>query len=137
MKIYFVSPGSTPDQLHSIVASLSGLKARAIYTSPTESCLSTASSIGQALLLHPNQKTELSEIALDEVSESVVMRLAEFVGTLKLLSQKSVHIIVCESAPLDLYLSHVLKRDVRPMPQGGVVTLEYSKNSLPVYKELI
>jgi probable phosphoglycerate mutase len=181
MKIYFarhgeyqnpqnVVPFQLPDfplsdfgieQSGLIASKLLTEKIRAIFTSPVERCLETASIIGKVLCLFPNQKEEIietrtplqgtkrSEFPVDiyvepkhisgggETKEEIITRMAEFVGMLKLTSKNSIYLIVSHGDPMMFYLRHVLKKDIRYIPMGGLVMLDYSQSGTPKYTEII
>lgn len=116
---------------------LQGEKIRSLSCSPIERCMETASIIGQAIHLHPNTYPELIERLEDETRESIVSRMAEFVGKLKLMSKNSSHLIVSHGDPITYYLSHVTKKSLQLIPMGGLVMLDYSQSGSPKYTEII
>lgn len=140
---------------------LDHLKIRALYTSPIERCVETATIIGSQLHLFPNQKPELIEtftpiagikqvdmppdIYLDprhlagggETVEAIFTRMSSFVDTLKLTSKNSNYLIVSHGDPMMIFLRGVLNKDVRYIPMGGLVMLDYSQKGIPKYTEII
>lgn len=140
---------------------LAGIKIRAIFTSPVERCLETATIIGNILHLFPNQKEEIiesrtpiqgtkrSEFPPDiyvepkhidgggETKAEIIKRMSEFVGKLKLTSKNSHYLIISHGDPTMFYLQDVLKKDIRYIPMGGLVVLDYSQSGVPKYTEII
>lgn len=149
------------EQSELTASKLSGVKIRAIFTSPIERCLETASIIGNILHLFPNQKEEIietrtplqgtkrSEFPADiyvepkhiegggETKSEIIERMSEFVGSLKLTSKNSTYLIVSHADPILFYLRHVLKKDIRYIPMGSLVMLDYSQSGIPKYTEII
>jgi probable phosphoglycerate mutase len=140
---------------------LSDLKIRAIYTSPIQRCVETATIISQYLHLYPNQKSELIEtntplagikradmppdIYVDprhiggegETREEIFMRMSTFVDTLKATSKNSNYLIISHGDPIMIFLQSVLKKEIRYIPMGGLVMLDYSQKGIPRYSEII
>ncbi len=162
----YTMPGITLSELGKSQAQLQAdklidVKIRAIYTSPLERCLETASIIAKHLHLFPNQKSELIEtstplagikkvdmpldIYLDprhiegggEAVEVIFNRMNNFVDTLKLTSKNSNYLIVSHGDPMMIFLRGVLKKEIRYIPMGGLILLDYGKNKLPQYSEII
>lgn len=140
---------------------LSALNIRAIYTSPIERCVETATIIAKHLHLYPNQKPDLIEtitplagikrvdmppnIYLDtrhiegggETIEVIFTRMNGFVDNLKLTSKNSNYLIVSHGDPMMIFLQGVLKREIRYIPMGSLVMLDYSQTGIPKYTEII
>ena len=116
---------------------LLGEKIRSLSTSPIPRCFETATIIGKALQLFPNQKEEFIEtgtplagISLDdprhshpdylynlpehtegggESPEQIFARFNEFIDKLKLTSKNSNYLIVSHADPIMIYLHGVHK----------------------------
>lgn len=144
---------------------LAQFKIRDIFTSPVERCMQTASIIGKTLSLAPNPIEALIELGsplqgmtiverdkyrgdfpydlqshIDgggETKHDVFERMSNFIEKLKLMSKNSSHLIVSHGDPIKFYLNNVLKRDVRYIPMGGLVILDYSQSGTPKYTELV
>jgi len=116
---------------------LIGHNIRTLSCSPIERCLETATIIGHVIGLHPNEHSELIERLEDETRESIITRMAEFIGKLKLMSKNSTHLIVSHGDPITFYLSHVTKKSLELIPMGGLVVLDYSQSGIPKYTEII
>lgn len=140
---------------------LKDLKISAIYTSPIERCVETAGIISKHLHLYPNQKPELTETFTPlagikrvdmppniyhdprhiqgggETEEAIFVRMNDFVDTLKSTSKNSNYLIISHGDPMMIFLRGVLKKDVRYIPMGGLVLLDYSQKGLPKYQEII
>lgn len=112
-------------------------KIRTLSTSPIERCVETATIIAQTIHLHPNIQSELLERTEDESRESIVTRMAEFVGKLKLMSKNSTHLIVSHGDPITFYLSHVTQKSLELIPMGGLVMLDYRQKGVPKYSKII
>ncbi|MFZ2199358.1 MAG: histidine phosphatase family protein [Microgenomates group bacterium] len=136
-------------------------KVRAIYTSPIQRCVETATIISQHLHLFPNQKPELIEtstplagikkidmppdIYLDarhiegegETMEAIFTRMSSFIDTLKRTSKNSNYLVISHGDPVMIFLHGVLKKDVRYIPMGGLVMLDYNQKGIPKYTEII
>lgn len=84
-----------------------------------------------------------------ETPEDIFKRMNEFVDSLKQMSQRSSHLIVSHADPIMIYLLGTLKKTIphtrkeldhgkiRFIPMGGLVMVEYGKQALPTYHELI
>lgn len=148
-------------QAETIAHKLSDVKVRAIYTSPIERTLETATIISRALHLFPNPKPELMEVITPyqgykissipsglytdpfhlngggETREALFARVNAFVETLKSTSQNSTYLLVFHGDPIHVFLTTTLKQEIRYIPMGGLVLLEYGKNKIPTYTEII
>jgi broad specificity phosphatase PhoE len=148
-------------QIQQVAVKLSHIRFRAIFTSPITRCLESAAIIAETLHLFPNPKNEIietrtplqgtkrSEFPADiyvepqhiegggETKLEIIERMAQFVGELKLTSKNSVYLIVSHGDPMMFYFQHVLKREVRYIPMGGLVVLDYTQTGIPKYTELI
>lgn len=148
-------------QVQKIVDKLKDIKFRAIFTSPVTRCLESATIIADSLHLYPNPKDEIiesrtplqgtkrSEFPADiytnpvhiegggESKLEIIERMAQFVGELKLTSKNSVYLIVSHGDPMMFYFQHVLKKEVRYIPMGGLIMLDYSQQGIPKYTEII
>ncbi len=156
-------PLSAIGKQHALIQAekLASEKIRAIYTSPIERCVQTATIIGQELHLFPNQKDEIMEARTPlqgikaedlpsdiyttkehidgggETREEIFTRMNDFVNTLKQTSQNSNYLLVSHADPIIIFLAHVLKQPVRVIPMGGLVLLDYSQKGIPKYSEII
>jgi broad specificity phosphatase PhoE len=150
---------------------------RDLFTSPVERCLETARIIGKILNLHPNVKdsiietgTPLQGLTHDELlnhainypysapaheqgggesPEDIFKRMSEFIDNLKLMSQRSSHLVVSHADPIMIYLLGTLKKTIphtrreldhgliRYIPMGGLVMVEFGKQGMGNYRELI
>lgn len=143
------------------IEKLTDQKIRAIYTSPIERCLQTASLIAKSLHLFPNQESELIELKTPfqgykkadipsdiyqdsfhingggETREEVFARMYDFFSQLRQTSQNSSYLLVSHGDPIIVLLAGILKKPVRYIPMGGLVLLEYGKTKLPLYSEII
>lgn len=181
MKIYFARHGeyANPDsvapcrlpgfpltehgikQIHQTALTLKDQQIRAIYTSPIERCVQTATIIGQELHLFPNRNEALielgspfqgyknSDIPSDlyadpihtggggETRDDIFKRVNDFVAKLRETSKNSSYLIVSHGDPIMIYIQRSLGRDVRYIPMGGLICLEYTKSPIPKYYELI
>lgn len=84
-----------------------------------------------------------------ETTEEIYERMNNFVNKFKQLSKNSNHVIVSHGDPIDIFLIKTLKgkiphnhmelkhSGVRCIPMGGLVMLDYDKNNLPKYQEII
>lgn len=148
-------------QAEAIAHKLSSTKVRAIYTSPIERTLETATIISQELHLFPNPKPELMEVITPyqghemssippdlyadpfhlngggETREALFTRVNNFVETLKSTSQNSTYLLVFHGDPIHIFLTTILKNEIRYIPMGGLVLLEYGKSGIPQYSEII
>lgn len=152
-------------QAHLQADKLLSLNIRDIFTSPITRCLETASIIGKTLKLAPNINESLTEtgtplqgmsllernkIQLDfpyileshvnsggETKEAIIERMNNFVAKLKTMSKNSSHLIVSHGDPIKFYINGVLKKEVREIPMGGLVMLDYSQKGIPKYTEII
>lgn len=146
-------------------AKLSSFKIRDIFTSPIERCVETAGIIGKTLKLAPNINESLSETLTPlegmslternkfegdfpynlplhlsgggETIEMIVERMNNFIAKLKLMSKNSMHLIVSHGDPIKFYVNTVLKKEVRYIPMGGLIMLDYSQKGIPKYQEII
>ncbi len=149
------------EQIKLTAAKLVDKNIRAIFTSPINRCIETATIIGQTLHLFPNQKKSLMEVASPfagfkkilvpvdlytnsvhiegggETSEAVFARMNEFINTLKDTSKNSNYLIVSHGDPMMIFLRGVLKKEIRYIPMGGLVMLDYSQKGIPKYQEII
>lgn len=147
------------------VSKLLPLNIRDIFCSPIERCVQTASIIGKELKLAPNPTEALIELGsplqgmtiverdklggnfpyslqahLDgggETEKMLFERMSNFIEKLKLMSKKSSHLIVSHGDPIKLYLNGVLKKEVRYIPMGGLVCLDFTQAGIPKYTEII
>lgn len=138
---------------------------RDIFTSPITRCVETASIIGKIIKLAPNMTDGLIETGtplqgmtlfernkiqgdfpynlqshLDgggETMEAIIERISNFVAKLTTMSKNSSHLIVSHGDPINFYLNAVLKKEVRYIPMGGLVMLDYSQKGFPKYSEII
>lgn len=152
-------------QAQAIADQLVDQKIRAIYTSPIERCLEQATIIGKTLKLFPNPKPELIETGTPfqgltkealaalspnypydipehitqggESPEDIFARMRDFVNTLKSTSKNSAYLLVSHGDPIKLYLNGVMKKDIRYIPMGGLVLLDFSQKGTPKYQEII
>ena len=149
------------EQIEFTAQNLADQKIRAIFTSPIERCVQTATIISKELHLFPNQKDALIEVStpyqgfkvedlpdnlyndhfhLDgggETREAILTRISDFVGILKGTSKNSNYLIVSHGDPIMIYLRKVLQKDIRYIPMGGLVMLDYSQSGTPKYTEII
>jgi len=140
-------------------------KIRTLSSSPIERCVQTATIIGHVIGLHPNQHGELIEVGSPllgmkqsaiakmsanppydipahiagggESAEQIFTRMDSFVSKLKKMSKSSSHLIVSHGDPMMFFLRRVLKKDIRYIPMGGLVMLDYSQSGTPKYTEII
>lgn len=148
-------------QINTTATKLTDHKIRAIFTSPIQRCVESATIIGQILHLFPNQKEALIEVFspyagykkitvpedlyqdsfhMDgggESSEVIFTRMSNFIDTLKQTSKNSNYLIVSHGDPMMIYLRQVLQKDIRYIPMGGLVMLDYSQSGTPKYTEII
>ncbi len=148
-------------QVELIAVKLKDQKIRALYTSPIQRCVESATILGNARHLYPNQKSELIEVdtplqgikAADlpsdiyqdarhiegggETREVVYTRMNSLIEKLKLTSQNSTYLIVSHADPIIILLAGILKKPVRYIPMGGLVMLDYSQKGIPKYQEII
>ena len=113
------------------VEKLADQKIRAIYTSPIERCLQTATIIGKNLQLFPNQKQELIELETPfqgykyddmpddlyidpihvngggETRKEIFTRMNKFIDTLKLTSKNSNYLIISHGDPMMIFLRKI------------------------------
>lgn len=149
------------EQIKITAANLVDKKIRAIYNSPITRCVQTATIIGQSHHLYPNQKQALievlspfagyknetvpkdlytSSIHLDgggETSEAIFTRMNNFVEKLKQTSKNSNYLIVSHGDPMMIFLRKVLRKEIRYIPMGGLVMLDYTQKGIPKYQEII
>lgn len=149
------------EQSHLTASKLISSKIRAIFTSPIERCMQTATIIATSLHLYPNPKDAIIElhsplqglkkidfpidVYLDtrhieghgETRQEIITRVTDFVATLKLTSKNSNYLIVSHGDPIWFYLNTVLKREIRYIPMGGLVMLDYAQPGIPKYTEII
>lgn len=149
------------EQVKLTASKLCDQKIRAIFTSPITRCVQTATIISENLHLYPNQKDELIELGspfqgyknidipkdlyLDpihvngggETREAIFIRMNNFVANLKQTSKNSNYLIVSHGDPIMFYLRNVLKKEIRYIPMGGLVMLDYSQTGIPKYSEII
>lgn len=148
-------------QVEQIASKLASQSIRAIYTSPITRCLQTATLISQQLHLYPNQKPELietgtplagikrSDMPSDIYSDprhiegggesiaTIFARMNNFIDTLNLTSKNSHYLIVSHGDPTMIFLRGVLKKEIRYIPMGGLVMLDYNQKGIPAYSEII
>lgn len=148
-------------QAHLQADKLKKVKIRAIYTSPIERCVQTAGIISEELHLFPNQKSAITEVSTPlagikrvdmppdiyqdlrhidgggETVEAIFIRTNNFVGMLKATSKNSNYLLVSHGDPMMIFLRGVLKREMRYIPMGGLVMLDYSQKGIPKYQEII
>lgn len=149
------------EQSHLIADKLTGIKIRALFTSPIERCLQTASIIADVLHLYPNPKEEIIEtrtplqgtkreefpddLYIDpmhvdgggESPQEITARMSGFIDSLKLTSKSSIYLIVSHGDPINFFLTSILNKKVRYIPMGGLVMLDYGKSGIPQYREII
>lgn len=146
-------------------AKLHSFNIRDIFCSPVERCFQTASIIGQELKLAPNPTEALIELGSPMQGMSIVERdkiggnfpynlqahidgggetekmlferVSNFIEKLKLMSKKSSHLVVSHGDPIKLYLNGALKKEVRYIPMGGLVCLDFTQVGIPKYTEII
>ena len=146
-------------------AKLQSLNIRDIFCSPIERCFQTATIIGKALKLAPNPTAALIELGSPlqgmtlaerdkiggnfpytlqahvegggETEKMLFERMSNFIEKLKLMSKNSSHLVVSHGDPIKLYLNGVLKKEVRYIPMGGLVCLDFTQVGIPKYKEII
>ncbi|MFH1244645.1 MAG: histidine phosphatase family protein [bacterium] len=115
-------------------------KIRAIYTSPIERCVETATIISQTLHLFPNQRVELIETKTPlqgltravlskmsenypydipahiegggETPEDIFTRMNNFVNLLKATSQSSSYLLVSHGDPITIFLKGLLEHKI-------------------------
>ncbi len=148
-------------QVEHTASILADLKIRAIYTSPIERCVETAAIISKHLHLYPNQKEALIEVGTPlqgtkkadmpsdlyndprhiegggETQLQIFERVANFISGLKELSKNSNFLIVSHGDPMMIFLRKTLGEDIRYIPMGGLISIEFGKNIKPVYTEII
>jgi len=149
------------EQVKLTASKLEDQKIRAIFTSPITRCVQTATIIGQSLHLYPNQKEQLIELGspfqgyknidipkdlyLDpihvsgggETREAIFTRVNNFVENLKQTSKNSNYLLVSHGDPIMIYLKKTLQKELRYIPMGGLVMLDYSQSGIPKYTEII
>ncbi len=144
---------------------LQSLNIRDIFCSPIERCVQTASIIGKELKLAANQNEALTETLTPlqgisiadhdkvigdfpydvpahiegggETTKMIFERMSNFIEKLKLMSKNSSHLIVSHGDPIKYYLNGVLKKEVRYIPMGGLVCLDFNQPGIPKYSEII
>lgn len=150
---------------------------RDLFTSPIERCMETAQIVGRILNLHPNVKDSIIETGTPlqglthaellshavnypydapqhqqeggETPEDIFKRMSEFVDSLKLMSQRSSHLVISHADPIMIYLLGTITKTIphtrkeldhgkiRLIPMGGLVIVEFNKQGHSQYKELI
>ena len=84
-----------------------------------------------------------------ESIEAIFERMNNFVDSLKSMSKNSSHLIVSHGDPIHIYLTATLTKNlprtdadfnhsqIRYIPMGGLVMLDFSPSGVPKYKEII